>query len=64
MNSVNNKWLVIVTWLISWLLIFWINFSAELSLIIHFVAMPLLLICTAVSAGLYLEPTDGNSLGS
>lgn len=60
MNSFNNKWLVIAMWLISWLLIFWINFSAELSLLMHFVATPVLLVCTAVSAGLYLEPTDSN----
>ncbi|MDX1536306.1 hypothetical protein [Arsukibacterium sp.] len=57
MNSNNYKWLVIAMWIVSWLLIFWINFSAELPLVIHFVATPLLLICSAASAGFYLEST-------
>lgn len=61
MSSLTTKWLAITTWLMSWLVIFWINFAAELSLMMHFVAIPVLLISTALGAGRYLEYSDHNS---
>ncbi|MCS4308573.1 MULTISPECIES: hypothetical protein [Rheinheimera] len=61
MSSLTTKWLAIATWLMSWLVIFWINFAAELSLMMHFVAIPVLLISTALGAGRYLEYSDHNS---
>lgn len=63
MNNVTAKWLTIAAWVISWLLIFWINFAAELSLMMHFFAIPVLLICTAIGAGQYLELNDRNKAG-
>ncbi|KUM55053.1 hypothetical protein AR688_17575 [Rheinheimera sp. EpRS3] len=61
MNSFTTKWLSIAAWLVSWLVIFWINFAAELSLMMHFFAIPVLLISTALGAGRYLEHSDHNS---
>jgi len=55
MNNVLGKWLTIIGWLGSWLIIFWINFSAELSLMMHFFAIPVLLLTTAVSTAKLLE---------
>jgi hypothetical protein len=55
MNRLTTKWLSIAAWLCSWLLIFWINFSAELSLMMHFFAIPVLLLTTALGAGRVLE---------
>ncbi|MBZ9610488.1 hypothetical protein [Rheinheimera maricola] len=58
MNNISVKWLTIAAWAVSWLLIFWINFAAELSLMMHFFAIPILLLSTALAAWHYLEPND------
>ena len=63
MSSLTTKWLAIATWLMSWLVIFWINFAAELSLMMHFFAIPVLLLSTAFGAGRYLEPNDNDKAG-
>lgn len=55
MKNTLGKWLTIIGWLGSWLIIFWINFSAELSLMMHFFAIPVLLLTTAVSMAKLLE---------
>lgn len=55
MNSKLAKVLTILAWLANWLLILWINFAAELSLMMHFVAIPVLLISTAIGAGRLFE---------
>lgn len=49
------KWLTLGSWIVSWGVIFWINFSAELSLMMHFFAIPLLLLSTAVGAAHLFE---------
>lgn len=63
MNNVKPNWLAISAWVVSWLLIFWINFSAELSPLMHFFAVPVLLICTALGVGRVLELSDTNKAG-
>lgn len=61
MNNVLGKWLTIIGWLGSWLVIFWINFAAELSLMMHFFAIPVLLLSTALGMAKLFE--DAESLG-
>jgi len=63
MNNSTRKWLTITGWIISWLLLFWINFAAELSLMMHFFAIPALLLSTAIGAGHYLELSDNDKVG-
>lgn len=63
MNNITVKWLTIAAWAVSWLLIFWINFAAELSLMMHFFAVPVLLISTALGVGRLLEPSDTDKAG-
>lgn len=63
MNNSTSKWLTITVWIISWLLLFWINFAAELSLMMHFFAIPVLLLSTAIGAGRYLELSDNDKVG-
>lgn len=63
MSSLNKKFPAIVVWLSSWLVIFWINFAAELSLMMHLFAVPVLLISTAIGAGQILEGSDPNRSG-
>ncbi|HEY9043808.1 MAG TPA: hypothetical protein VIN66_16620 [Rheinheimera sp.] len=58
MSTLNKKWPAISIWLGSWLVIFWINFAAELSLMMHLFAVPVLLISTAIGAGQMLEGSD------
>lgn len=58
MNKAITKWLNIAVWLISWLVIFWINFSVVMPPILHFFAIPLLLITTALGAGSVLENSE------
>lgn len=55
MTKLGLKWLVLTSWIVSWGVIFWINFSAELSLMMHFFAIPLLLLSTALGAGHLFE---------
>ena len=63
MKNLTTKWLTISVWALSWLLIFWINFAAELSLMMHFFAIPVLLLSTAFGVGRYLEPDDNDKAG-
>lgn len=63
MKNLTTKWLTIVVWALSWLLIFWINFAAELSLMMHFFAIPVLLLSTALGVGRLLEPSDDHKAG-
>jgi hypothetical protein len=63
MKTLKTNWLIIAGWLVSWVVIFWINFSAELSLMMHFFAVPLLLLSTAISAARVLEPRDNQQVG-
>jgi|GEM_PF-1913689 hypothetical protein len=63
MNNITAKWLTIAAWAVSWLLIFWINFAAELSLMMHFFAVPVLLISTALGVGRLLEASDTDKAG-
>jgi hypothetical protein len=63
MNRLTTKFLTITIWLSSWLLIFWINFSAELSLMMHFFAIPVLLLSTALSVGRLLDGSDAKTAG-
>jgi hypothetical protein len=63
MNRFTTKWLTVAAWLGSWLIIFWINFSAELSLMMHLVAIPVLLLSTALSAGHLLEDDNCRHAG-
>lgn len=63
MNTLNLKWLAVAAWLISWLLLFWINFAAELSLMMHFFAIPLLLLSTALGAAHFYEVRDDDNSG-
>lgn len=63
MKNLTTKWLTIVVWALSWLLIFWINFAAELSLMMHFFAIPVLLLSTALGVGRYLELSDDHKAG-
>lgn len=55
MNNLTSKGLTIAAWLISWLLILWLNFSADLAPYMHFVVIPLLLLSTAIGAGRCLD---------
>lgn len=59
MNTLIAKWPAIAVFAVSWLVIFWINFAAELSLMMHLVAVPVLLISTAVGA-LRMSGQTGN----
>lgn len=45
----------VLAWLGNWWLILWINFAAELSLLMHLVAIPVLLLSTAFGVGKLLE---------
>lgn len=63
MNNVLGKWLTIIGWLSSWLVIFWINFAAELSLMMHFFAIPVLLLSTALGMGRLLEDNQNTTAG-
>ena len=63
MNNVLGKWLTIIGWLGSWLVIFWINFAAELSLMMHFFAIPVLLLGTALGMGRLLEDNQNTTAG-
>jgi len=63
MSTLNKKWSAIAIWLSSWLVIFWINFAAELSLMMHLFAVPVLLISTAIGAGQILEGADQHCSG-
>ena len=63
MNTLSKKWPAIALLLVSWLVIFWINFAAELSLMMHVLAVPVLLLSTAAGALHMLEPQD-NATGS
>ena len=63
MKNLTTKWLSIAVWALSWLLLFWINFAAELSLMMHFFAIPVLLLITTFSVGRYLEPDDNDKAG-
>ena len=63
MKNLTTKWLTIAVWALSWLLIFWINFSAELSLMMHFFAIPVLLLSTALGVGRMLDGSDSNTAG-
>ncbi len=63
MNTLQTKWLAITAWLGSWMFIFWINFSAELSLMMHFFAIPVLLLSTALGAAQLFEATDDDMPG-
>ncbi len=63
MKNLTTKWLTIVVWILSWLLIFWINFAAELSLMMHVFAIPVLLLSTAFGVARNLEPDDNDKAG-
>ncbi len=58
MKVVNLNTLAVISWLVSWALLFWISFSAELSLLMHFFAIPVLLLSTALAAGRFAERSD------
>lgn len=57
MNTLSKKWLALSVWLGSWLVIFWLNFAAELSVMMHLFALPVLLLSTAVGAAQLFEGT-------
>jgi hypothetical protein len=63
MKMLKTNWLIIAGWIVSWVVIFWINFSAELSLMMYFFAIPVLLLSTAIGAASVLEPSDNRGCG-
>lgn len=63
MNILVTKWPAFAVLCISWLVIFWINFAAELSLMMHLLAVPALLISTAVGALKMMEQSDNSASG-
>lgn len=63
MKTINKHWLTLTAWLGSWLIIFWINFSVELTLMMHFFAIPVLLLFTALGAGRMLEDCCSDPTG-
>lgn len=56
MNTLLNKRLITVLALVlSWMALLWINFYGDLSIAMHFIAIPLLLLVTGGFAAYYLE---------
>jgi len=50
-----SKFTIIAAFILSWTLLLWINFAAELSLAMHYIAMPTLFIITGGWAAYQLE---------
>ncbi len=62
-NLMQKKILTILALIFSWGALLWINFSADLTMAMHFIAIPFLLIVTGGYAAYYLE-TAGYEAGA
>jgi hypothetical protein len=54
-NLMQKKLMTVLALVMSWSALLWINFSAELTMAMHFIAIPFLLVVTGGYAAYYLE---------
>lgn len=59
-NILNKKTAIIMILAISWLSLLWINFYGDLSIAMHFIAIPLLLVITGGFSAYTIEQMSYN----